>query len=312
MEQTKSSREPLPASQAQKVPHLPKPSWVKVPLANGEGFKAMKDLLRGDNRLHTVCEEAKCPNIGECWNSGTATIMLGSDTCTRGCRFCAVKTSRRPPPLNPKEPEDVASKLSHLNLRYVVLTSVDRDDLEDGGAGHFAATIRACKAKVPHMKVEALVSDFRGSQESIQTVLNSGLDVYAHNLETVRDLTPRVRDPRAGYEQSLQVLQNAKRLSSQPIVTKSSLMLGLGETDDEIDQALQDLRAHQVDVVTFGQYLRPTLSHLPVERYVKPEAFQTWVQRAYDLGFLYSVGGPFVRSSYKAAELFLAGHLAKM
>ncbi|KAH6683753.1 hypothetical protein F5X68DRAFT_211151 [Plectosphaerella plurivora] len=291
------------------------PEWLKTPIpAGNKNFAAIKKDLRGLN-LHTVCEEARCPNIGECWggsdkSAATATIMLMGDTCTRGCRFCSVKTSRAPPPLDPHEPEHTAEALARWGLGYVVLTSVDRDDLIDGGAKHFAETIRKIKAKKSSILVEALTGDFRGDTEMVKIVANSGLDVYAHNVETVEGLTPYVRDRRATFRQSLKVLAAAKE-ANPDLITKTSMMLGLGEQEQEVMDALKELRKANVDVVTFGQYMRPTKRHLKVERYVTPDEFDTWRQRALDLGFLYCASGPLVRSSYKAGEAFIENVLRK-
>lgn len=292
----------------------PKPDWLKVPLPAGPTVARLQQVLR-DRRLHTVCEEAKCPNMGECWASGTATFMVLGDTCTRGCRFCAVKTHAQGTPVDADEPEKVAEACAAMSLQYVVLTMVDRDDLPDGGAGHVAATIRAIKRRDPGMLVEALVGDWLAGPRQlvdtdamIATVLDAGPDVYAHNVETVLRLSPRVRDHRCSYVRSLQTLRRAKELRPH-VVTKSSLMLGLGESEREVDQAMDDLREHGVDVVTFGQYLRPTLLHLPVKEHVPPARFLALEQRAMQKGFLYVAAGPLVRSSYKAAEYYLAGML---
>lgn len=296
-------------TEAGKVAPLKKPEWLKIRPPAGENYTKIKELLRERN-LHTVCEEARCPNVAECWAGGTATFMLGTEVCTRACRFCAIQTARRPPPLDPEEPFKVAEAVSKLGLKYVVLTSVDRDDLSDGGAGHFAATIRELKRLSPDLLVEALVPDFRGDEKAVETIVDSGLDVYAHNVETVRRLQYRVRDPRAGYQQSLNTLKYAKDYAiktARRLHTKSALMLGLGETSDELNEALQDLRSFQVDVITIGQYLRPSMKHLPVERYYTPEEFKVLEQVARDKGFMYAASGPMVRSSYKAAELFLEG-----
>ena len=291
------------------------PGWLKQPIPVGDNFKKIKQDLRGLN-LHTVCEEARCPNISDCWggsdkSAATATIMLMGDTCTRGCRFCSVKTSRAPPPLDPHEPEHTAEALSRWGLGYVVLTSVDRDDLLDGGAHHFATTIRKIKAKAPDMLVEALTGDYAGDVECVTKVARSGLDVYAHNVETVDELTPQVRDRRATFNQSLSVLRAAK--AAQPgLITKTSMMLGLGETEDQLWKALRRLREEAaVDVVTFGQYMRPTKRHMKVEEYVTPATFELWRQRALDMGFLYCASGPLVRSSYKAGEAFIENVLKK-
>lgn len=273
----------------------------------GKYFK-MKEQLRG-LKLHTVCEEAKCPNIGECWGGSdsspsTATIMLMGDTCTRACRFCSVKTSKAPPKPDPDEPENTAKAIAAWGLDYIVLTSVDRDDLPDGGAAHFSSTVKALKQHAPHILVECLVPDFRGNEESIKMLANSGLDVFAHNVETVRDFQKYVRDPRANYAQSLSVLETAKRLNPA-LVTKTSLMLGFGETDEQIEEALQDLRRIGVDCLTLGQYMQPTKRHLSVVEFVTPEKFAKWEARGLQLGFKYVASGPLVRSSYKAGEFFL-------
>ena len=255
--------------------------------------------------LFISSEEAKCPNIGECWGGGedqtaTATIMIMGDTCTRGCRFCSVKTSRKPPPLDPEEPEKVSDAISKWELDYVVLTSVDRDDLEDQGSNHFRQVIKKLKQKKPDLLVEALTPDFQGNQEFIHALATSGLDVYAHNIETVRRLTPKVRDRRATYDQTLDVLRYAKVVGN--CLTKTSIMLGFGETDEDIMETLHDLRAADVDVVTFGQYLQPTRRHLPVKKYVTPEEFDEWQVKGEALGFKYVASGPLVRSSYKAGK----------
>jgi lipoic acid synthetase len=292
---------------------LPKPRWLKARPADSANYERLRSTVR-ELGLATVCEEARCPNIGECWGGGedqtaTATIMIMGDTCTRGCRFCSVATSRNPPPLDPDEPEKVATAISKWGLDYVVLTSVDRDDLEDQGSEHFAQVVRLLKHKKPELLVEALTPDFRGKSELITAVATSGLDVYAHNMETVERLTPRVRDRRAGYRQSLGVLEHVKSLESVSCLTKTSLMLGLGEADGEVHQALRDLRAAGVDVVTFGQYLQPTRKHLPVQEYVTPDKFQEWQSVAEQMEFLYVASGPLVRSSYKAGEFFLKKYL---
>ena len=298
---------------------LPKPRWLKAEPADSENYIKLRDTVR-ELGLATVCEEARCPNIGTCWGGGedqtaTATIMIMGDTCTRGCRFCSVKTSKAPPPLDPEEPDKVSTAIAKWGLDYVVLTSVDRDDLEDQGANHFRAVIQQLKEKKPDLLVEALTPDFRGEQPLIRAVATSGLDVYAHNVETVERLTPFVRDRRAGYQQSMDVLKYVKSLSyssssvSAAPLTKTSLMLGLGETDDEIRQTLQDLRANEVDVVTFGQYLQPTKKHLPVKHYVTPEQFDAWQVEAEGMGFTYVASGPLVRCSYKAGEFFLKNYI---
>ena len=290
------------------------PSWLQTPIPNNENYKAIKRDLRGLN-LHTVCEEARCPNISDCWggsekSAATATIMLMGDTCTRGCRFCSVKTSKAPPPLDPHEPEHTAEALKRWGLGYVVLTSVDRDDLADGGAHHFAETIMKIKQKAPTMLVEALTGDYAGDLAMVEKVALSGLDVYAHNVETVEELTPMVRDRRAKFRQSLAVLRHAKEMKPE-LITKTSIMLGLGETEEQLWATLRELRANNVDVVTFGQYMQPTKRHMPVHEYVTPEVFEQWRVRALDLGFLYCASGPLVRSSYKAGEAFIENVLKK-
>ncbi len=275
-----------------------KPRWLRAPLASGAAFDAVRQIVRA-HRLSTVCEEAKCPNIGECWNAGTATIMVMGAVCTRACRFCAVDTGNPRGWLDAEEPANVARSVSLMQLKYVVLTSVDRDDLADGGAAHYAACVRDIKAVNPGTAVEALTPDFQGVLADVQTVIDSGVDVFAQNVETVRRLTHPVRDPRAGYEQTIAVLAHAKRHKSA-VLTKTSLMLGLGESEAEILETLKDLRDAGVDIVTLGQYLRPTVNHLPVERFVTPEEFTAYRTRGLELGFLEVVSGPLVRSSYRA------------
>jgi len=259
-----------------------------------------------EHRLATVCEEAKCPNIGECWNAGTATIMVMGAVCTRACRFCSVDTGNPKGWLDADEPANVAASVALMKLNYVVLTSVDRDDLADGGAAHYAACIRAIKQRTPRTAVEALTPDFAGVLRDVETVVDSGLEVFAQNIETVRRLTHPVRDPRAGYEQTLAVLAHAKRHRPQ-VLTKSSLMLGLGESAGEIAECMDDLRAAGVDILTLGQYLRPTAQHLAVERFVTPEEFAQYRDWGLARGFRECVSGPLVRSSYRA-EQALAGN----
>jgi lipoic acid synthetase len=277
-----------------------KPPWLRAPLATGAAFGTVKQIVREHN-LSTVCEEAKCPNIGECWNAGTATIMLMGSVCTRACRFCAVDTGNPHGWLDADEPQNVAKSVALMRLKYVVLTSVDRDDLSDGGAAHYAAAIRAIKQLNPGTAVEALTPDFCGVLEDVRTVLDSGLDVFAQNVETVRRLTHPVRDARAGYAQTIEVLRAAKAYRPA-VLTKTSLMLGLGETDEEIRETMADLRAAQVDVLTLGQYLRPTPNHLNVERFVTPQQFDQYRDWALEMGFLECVSGPLVRSSYRAEQ----------
>ncbi|MEZ5963985.1 MAG: lipoyl synthase [Planctomycetota bacterium] len=281
----------------------PKPAWLKVPIPAGPTVGQLTGVLRGRG-LHTVCEEARCPNMGECWAGGTATFMLLGDVCTRGCRFCAVKTHRDGLPVDHDEPDKIAEAAVAMRLTYVVLTMVDRDDLSDGGANHVADTVRALKRRDPSMLVEALVSDFGGDEALLGACLAGGPDVFAHNVETVARLTPRVRDHRCDYGRSLRVLSAAKAMRPG-VVTKSSIMLGLGESDAEVERTMDDLRAHDVDVLTLGQYLRPSLKHLPVREHIAPARFVALEKRARRKGFLYVAAGPLVRSSYKAGEYFL-------
>jgi len=283
---------PLPAGR--------KPSWLRAPMPGGDGFDEVRRTVR-EHRLATVCEEAKCPNIGECWNAGTATLMLMGEVCTRACRFCAVDTGNPRGWLDEQEPGNAARSVELMGLRYVVLTSVNRDDLEDGGAAHFAACVRALKRMNPETAVEALTPDFQGVLGDVETVVDSGVDVFAQNVETVRRLTHPVRDPRASYEQTLSVLTHAKRYRPSMLV-KTSLMLGLGETAAEVQEAMDDLRRAGVDILTLGQYLRPTVNHLAVERFVAPEEFEAFRATALARGFVECVAGPLVRSSYRAEQ----------
>lgn len=290
------------------------PSWLKTSIPLGKNFTKLKEDVRGLG-LHTVCEEARCPNIGECWggsdkSKATATIMLMGDTCTRGCRFCSVKTNRAPPPLDPNEPENTAAAIAKWGLGYVVLTTVDRDDLLDGGAHHFADTVRRIKQKAPKIMVECLTGDFQGNLDMVAHMANSGLDVFAHNMETVESLTPYIRDRRATFKQSIAVLGHAK-IANPNVITKTSIMLGFGETDAQIEDTLVQLRSVDVDIVTFGQYMRPTKRHMKVVEYASPDKFAKWQKRAMELGFLYCASGPLVRSSYKAGEVFIENVLNK-
>jgi lipoyl synthase len=284
-----------------------KPSWIRAQLPVGAGFGTVKGIVH-EHRLATVCEEAKCPNIGECWNAGTATIMLMGAVCTRACRFCSVDTGNPRGWLDAEEPENTARSVELMKLKYIVLTSVNRDDLPDGGAGHYAAAIRAIKRRTPHVAVEALTPDFQGVLRDVETVVDSGLEVFAQNVETVKRLTHPVRDARASYEQTLAVLEHAKK-HKPSVLTKTSLMLGLGETDEEISQTMDDLRAVNVDLLTLGQYLRPTVHHLEVQRFVTPAEFDQYREWALAKGFRECVSGPLVRSSYRA-EQALAGNNA--
>jgi lipoyl synthase len=287
---------------AEQSPLGRKPPWLRARMPVGEGYARVRDNVR-EHRLATVCEESMCPNIGECWNNGTATLMIMGAVCTRACQFCAVDTGNPRGWLDPEEPANAARSVELMGLRYVVITSVDRDDLPDGGAAHYAACVRAIRERNPDTAVEALTPDFQGDLAAVETVVGSGLQVYAQNLETVRRLTHPVRDPRAGYEQTLEVLEHAKRQRPE-VLTKTSLMLGLGETEDEIRETLAELKARHVDIVTFGQYLRPTVNHLPVERFVAPEEFADYRRIGLEMGFLEVVSGPLVRSSYRADRVF--------
>ncbi|HEY1693347.1 MAG TPA: lipoyl synthase [Polyangiaceae bacterium] len=285
----------------------PKPAWLKVRAPGGERYNTLKETFRRLD-LHTVCEEARCPNIGECWAEGTATVMLLGDTCTRGCRFCAVTTGNPRGAVDGREPEYVARALAEMPLRYIVMTMVDRDDLLDGGASHVAKTVGRLKELRPEMLVETLLGDFGGHLSSVDVTVDARPDVWAHNIEVVRRLQRVIRDVRCSYEQSLGVLRRAKERVPGTI-TKSSIMVGIGETDDEVLEAMRDLRDAGVDVLTIGQYLRPTPKHAPVDRFVEPAQFDAFAREGKAMGFAYVASGPLVRSSYKAAEVFLASSL---
>lgn len=280
-----------------------KPEWLTVSLPHGQNYSDLKELFRTLN-LHTVCEEARCPNVNECWGGGTATLILMGDVCSRACRFCMVTPGKPGGTLDNLEPENVAFALSQMGLTYVVLTSVDRDDLSDGGASHFARTIRLVKEKNPGLLVEVLVPDFQGDLDALKEVVDARPDVIAHNVETTMSLTPSVRDPRAQYWQSLSVLRNAKKLNNH-IFTKSSIMVGLGESEDELTQTMVHLRRADVDFLTIGQYLRPSSRHLKVVKYVEPSQFDCYKAIGERLGFLYVASGALVRSSYRAGEFFI-------
>jgi lipoic acid synthetase len=282
------------------------PDWIRVRAPLGEKYAHLKGLVRG-LQLHTVCEEARCPNIGECWGAGTATIMILGDVCTRACRFCAVTTGNPRGVVDHDEPARVADAIADLQLNYVVVTSVDRDDLPDGGADIFAETIRQIKTKSPRTRTEVLTSDFRGARASIEKVIAAQPDVFGHNIETVRRLTHVIRDRRAGYDQSLAVLQIAKEIAPRQR-TKSSILVGMGETPDEVIATMRDLRAVDVDLLAIGQYLQPTHNkrNLPLVEYVTPEQFARYREEGMKLGFKYVASGPLVRSSYKAWEAALA------
>ena len=283
---------------------LAKPEWLKIKLTTNENFSEIKQAL-SKHSLHTVCEEAHCPNISECWSTGTATFMLMGDTCTRGCRFCAVKTGNPMKKLDADEPKKLAQALAEIKLfDYVVLTAVNRDDLEDQGSSHFAECVKEIKKAYPKIIVEVLIPDFKGDAEALKKIIDAKPEVIAHNMETVERLQKKIRDARANYNQSLSVLENVKKINPG-IYTKSSIMLGLGETDEEILQSMNDLRKINVDIITLGQYLRPTDWHIPINSFVSPEKFDYFRQKALELGFLFCASGPFVRSSYKAGELFV-------
>jgi len=286
-----------------------KPSWLKVKMPGGARYNRIK-ARKAHLNLHTVCEEARCPNIGECWGGGTATFMVMGGICTRGCRFCAVTTRRKGMDLDPDEPRNVAHAIAEMELDYVVLTSVDRDDLEDQGSGHFAACIEQIRVQAPGTMVEVLVPDFSGQEDLMRKVVVAAPDVLAHNVECVERLTPRVRDPRAGYRQSLDMLAAIKRMNPG-MHTKSSLMVGIGETEDEMLQAMRDMRDVGVDFLTIGQYLQPTKKHLKVEFFVEPQQFERYEALGLEMGFRYVASGPLVRSSYKAGEFFIREYLQK-
>jgi lipoic acid synthetase len=285
-----------------------KPEWLRIWLPSGENYVKVRQTISSLG-LHTVCEEARCPNIGECWGGGTATIMIMGDICTRGCRFCSV-TSGKPLYLDPDEPQRVAKAIKKWGLKYVVITSVCRDDLQDGGASHIAKTIRAVKLHCPETIVEPLIPDFNGNRHAIEKVAYAGPEVMSHNIETVARLSPLIRDRRATYEQSLHVLKMIKDINYK-IYTKSSIMLGLGEIEEEVMLAAKDLRSAGVDIVSIGQYLQPTTRHLPVKEYITPEKFDSYRKNIEKLGFAYVVAGPFIRSSYKAGELFIKNMVYK-
>jgi lipoic acid synthetase len=289
-----------------------KPDWLRVRLPAGpqhDQFQALKSRFRSRG-LHTVCEEARCPNIFECWGQGTATVMILGETCTRGCRFCSVNTGRPGGFVDPDEPENTALSLAEMGLAYVVLTMVDRDDLSDGGAGHVARTVRRIKHHSPDLRVEALVGDFGANRDHLRTVVQEGRpDVFAHNVEVVGRLQRSIRDARCSWDRSTDVLVAAKELGAA--ITKSSLMVGLGEERAEVLEAMRSLRDADVDVLTIGQYLRPTKRHASVQRYVEPSEFQDYEQAGLEMGFRFVASGPLVRSSYRAAEAFVLGMLGR-
>ena len=276
-----------------------KPKWIRISAnQNNKSFELIKERTK-NLKLSTVCEEAKCPNLSECWSRGTATFMVMGDTCTRACQFCSVNTGNPKGWLDKDEPKKIAKTVQEMGIRYVVLTCVTRDDLSDGGAQHFAETVKAIKSVDKNIEVEVLTSDFNGDQSAIKTIVNSPIKVFAQNIETVERLTHPIRDPRAGYMKTMEVLKHAKEINKQ-IITKSSIIVGLGENDREIYKTFEDLRNHNVDIVTLGQYLRPTLNHHPIDRWVTPEEFEIYREKGLEYGFLEVVSGPMVRSSYRA------------
>lgn len=293
--------------QVMQHPVRKKPEWLRVRMPGGERYASLKETFRRLD-LHTVCEEARCPNIGECWGEGTATIMILGETCTRGCRFCAVNTGNPGGFVDPREPENVGRALAQMDLAYVVLTMVDRDDLLDGGAEHVARTVQRIKEHSPSLLVEALVGDFQHVRADVETVVREGRpDVFAHNVEVVPRLQRAIRDARCSWERSIDVLKWAKEAGAS--VTKSSLMVGIGESPDEVLEAMRLLRDAGVDVLTIGQYLRPSQKHAEVVRFVPPEEFDAWRDAGVEMGFRFVASGPLVRSSYRAAEAFLKGIL---
>jgi lipoic acid synthetase len=286
-----------------------KPKWIKAKLPTEKEYGKIRQLLRQQD-LHTVCEEAFCPNRTECWESGTATFLLMGPFCTRSCKFCDVETRNPHQNLDVKEPENLANTVKELGLKYVVLTSVTRDDLIDGGAKHLSQCIREIKQENPNARIEILIPDFQGNLDALQKIVESKPDVIGHNIETTEVLTPIVRDRRASFEQSIFILKNIKKLDHQ-ILTKSSIMLGLGETDEQVLTALQDLRRAEVDIVTIGQYLQPSRKHLNIVEFLEPKIYKYWEKQALELGFLYVASGPLVRSSYRAGELYVENVLKK-
>ena len=297
----KAVKNGLKANQNANIPNQKKPAWIIVKSNSSSNFQHVKEQVQG-KRLYTVCEEAMCPNLSECWSRGTATFMLMGGVCTRACKFCSVDTGNPKGWLDQYEPINTALAVKKMNLKYVVLTSVNRDDLDDGGANHYADTVQLIKEHNPHTSVEALTPDFKGLRSSIETLVNCGIQVFAQNIETVKRLTHPVRDVRAGYQQTLDVLATSKAINSE-VLTKSSIILGLGETVDEILETMDDLLAANVDILTLGQYLIPTLNHLPVARWIKPSEFNELRDIGIKRGFLEVVSGPMVRSSYRAEQV---------
>ena len=296
----KAVKNGIKANQNANIPNQKKPAWIRVKSNSSSNFQHVKEQVQG-KRLYTVCEEAMCPNLSECWSRGTATFMLMGGVCTRACKFCSVDTGNPKGWLDQYEPINTALAVKKMNLKYVVLTSVNRDDLDDGGANHYADTVQLIKEHNPNTSVEALTPDFKGLRSSIETLVNCGIQVFAQNIETVKRLTHPVRDVRAGYQQTLDVLATSKVINSE-VLTKSSIILGLGETRDEIIETMDDLLEANVDILTLGQYLRPTLNHLPVARWIKPSEFNELRDIGIKRGFLEVVSGPMVRSSYRAEQ----------
>lgn len=280
---------------------VPKPDWLKIPLPN-EDYKETRELL-SSLRIVTVCKEAKCPNVNECWGNKTATFMVLGDTCTRGCKFCNTKTAINGNEVDKSEAKRIAKAVRALGLKYVVITSVDRDDLEDLGAKHFAECIAAVKSECPGVRIEVLTPDFQGKEELVNAVCGAGPDVFGHNIETVRRLTPKVRDLRASYAQSIAVLRHAAQ-EYPKIIVKSAVMVGMGESEDEVCEALADLKEAGVKAIAIGQYLQPTPRHYPVAEYITPQQFERYAKIAKEMGFRFVASGPFVRSSYRAWEIF--------
>lgn len=279
-----------------------KPEWFKIQLPTQEVYQKVKQIVNSKS-IATVCEEARCPNIGECWSGGTATFMIMGDTCTRGCRFCHIKTALTPNPLNPYEPQELAQSIKQMNIDYAVITSVDRDDLPDQGSSHFARSVKEIRKANPGIKIEILTPDFQGQVELIDKIIQAKPDVFAHNIETVKRLQSKVRDRRANYEQSLKVLKYVKEKDPK-MYTKSSIMVGVGETKEEVIEAMKDLRKIGVDMLTIGQYLRPAQRLMPVHEYIHPTTFEFYKKEGEKLGFTYVLSGPLIRSSYKAGDFF--------
>jgi len=284
-----------------------KPPWLKVKAPGGERYQQIKKRSR-QLRLATVCEEAQCPNIGECWGGGTATFMVMGEICTRGCRFCAVTTRRKGTLLDQEEPQNIAQAVREMGLEYVVVTSVDRDDIPDQGSEHFANCITAIRELNPNTLIEVLIPDFSGNIDWLKKVVDAKPNVLAHNIECIERLTPTVRDPRAGYKQSMELLANVKKLDPK-MHTKSSIMVGIGETEEEVLECMQDLRSVEVDFLTIGQYLQPNKKLLKVDSFVHPDVFAKYEQEGLKMGFYYVASGPLVRSSYKAGEFFIRNYL---